>query len=216
MKRKWTYKPSFFLRPILEIIAYLLTRERKGTETFHKALVQPPSVVGCDLPVNFLPRQRSEPFSMCFSIIFSSVFISLLIPCVAFASCWCILTESSEFSHGISFSRLQPSVWKCILTPPIWKVSHSFRLIMWSVCLVSPFTESAAAWHWARCMILCTLENGQWSIWVIEVIRNSPSDISVIGQEDWVISWVMAAIHQRFSNLRLHIYSHGSVSVAVS
>lgn len=86
MKGKWTYKPSFFLRPILEIIAYLLTRERKGTETFHKALVQPPSVVGCDLPVNFLPRQRSEPFSMCFSIIFSSVFISLLIPCVAFAS----------------------------------------------------------------------------------------------------------------------------------
>lgn len=76
----------FFLRPILEIIAYLLTRERKGTETFHKALVQPPSVVGCDLPVNFLPRQRSEPFSMCFSIIFSSIFLSLLIPCVAFAS----------------------------------------------------------------------------------------------------------------------------------
>lgn len=105
------------------------------------------------------------------------------------------------------FSRLQPSVWKCILTPPIWKVSHSFRLIMWSVCLVSPFTESAAAWHWARCMILCTLGNGQWSIWVIEVIRNSPSDISVIGQEDWVISWVMAAIHQWFSNLRLHLQS---------
>lgn len=197
MKRKWTYKPSFFLRPILEIIAYLLTRERKGTETFHKALVQPPSVVGCDLPVNFLPRQRSEPFSMFFYyFLFRFHFPSYSVCCLR------LLLMHTYWIIRI-FSRaliLSPSGIGVEMHP------HSTNLEGISLLQVNHVIcmFGVAVYRISRCMTLSTLHDtlhvGEWSVEYLS--HRSHQELPF---------WYIGHWSRRLSNL----LSHGSDSSTV-